>query len=693
MRYLNLAIFTLLAILYLVFSSHVKFSTNFIEIFFSQKSLKLFDIAKKLGISNEIYISKKGFDTKSLKELQEIAKKLAKIPEISKVETSLDISPKLREYIKKNYYLLADFNDTPLSKDEIKNRLKKIYEKIYNSVLYEPINTYDPLGLFHMSFKDGEKYLKLKNYGYIIKAKTSVNTADATQARVVYDKINSLLKNYPDTISFAPFYFLVENSAYIRGDAQKIMLIASILLLILYFIVLKNYKLFFNAIIAIASSVISAVLLSSLMFDSINILALVFGMSITSISIDYMFHYYFHGLFSKKKWIFQRRVFFGFLTTVGVFVIFSFISIELFAQLAFFSVISLSVAYALFSFVFPYLDIKAPSITDKSSEIKSFNPLLIAAVSAVMLVFVYKNLSFDNNLKNLDYHNTRLLKLSKMFTKSLQNDKYKAVIIEAKNQELLLQKYEKIEKTYPDMLGIGKFILSQKSCKNRIKKLQKYNFNKVKQIINKEARKIGFKDTFKNSYPHVEKMKCDMSIPKETRFKIIKEDNLYYTLALIKKESLKPSNLFEVVDLAKTLANDTKEMKEKLQNYMFISVAFIILVLLYSFGKEILYPLVYLLFPLSTVLFGISLIGKINIMHIFALVILLAISIDYGIYMHKTKTLNQTELAIKYALLSTFFGFGVLIFSKTTAMHSIGFVITVGIVSIFVLLYGKRVVK
>ncbi|MFK5882253.1 MAG: hypothetical protein QM482_08550 [Sulfurospirillum sp.] len=692
MKYVNIAIFGILCFLYLIFASHISFSTNFIEIFFSKKSLQLFSVAKKLGLSNEILISTKGFDEKSLNELNKIAKILKKTPLISKVELSHGTSKDMKEYFRKNYYLLADFNNSKITKNDIKKRLQKIHDDIYSSVLYQPVNTYDPLGLFSLNFGDGDGYQRVKNYGYLLRAETSVDTADAESARVIYDKINSILKNYPDAISFAPFYFLVENSAYIRGDAQKIMLISSMLLLLLYFVILKNHKLFFNAVLAIGSSILSAILLTSLFFKSISILAVVFGVSITSISIDYMFHYYFHGYFSAKKRKFQKRVFFGFLTTVGVFVIFSFIDIELFAQLAIFSVISLSVAYMLFTWAFVYLDIKAPIIKAEQSRKRSFNPLFVMIVSLILFGFAYFNLSFDSNLKNLDYHNTKLLKLSKIFRDGLQNDRYRAIIIEARSREKLLQKYEKIEDIYPKMLGIGKFILSHKKCQMRIGELKKQNFKKVKDSINELAKKMGFsKKTFKNAYYGVDKTKCQSNIVDGTKFKIINDKGSCYTMALIQKSLLKPSTLYEIVDLGKTLAKDTKDMKDRLEIYMILSVVFIIGVLFFTFGKEMLYPLAYLLFPLSVVLFSISFFGKINIMHIFALVILIAISIDYGIYLHKTKTLKETRLAIRYALLSTFFGFGVLIFSKTAAMHSIGFVITVGIGSIFFLLYGKIV--
>jgi len=691
MKYLNTLILIALSVIYLSLSSQIKFSTNFIEIFFSQKSLHLFSTAKKFGLTDEILISKKGFNDIDLEKLNNIADKMRDLPEISKVDVTFEVSSKMKEYLKQNYYKLADFNSTQITEDGVYKKLQNIHEKIYNSVFYEPINTYDPLELFSIDFTQNERYLKLKDYGYIIKAKTNVDTSNAKSARVVYDKVHEVLKEYPDTIVFAPFFYLVENSTYIRNDAQIIMLVSSIFLLILYFFILKNYKLFFNTIMAIASSILSAILVTFFVFKSISILAVVFGISVTAISIDYMFHYYFHGDFTKKRLLLNKRVFYGFVTTIGVFVIFSFISIELFAQLAIFSVVSLSVAYSIFSWVFFYLDIPLPKVKQISKKDSGFKPLHVVIVSLVLLGFAYENLEFDNNLKNLDYQNTKLTQISKRFQESLGNDKYKGVIIKANSKEVLLQKYEKISKNYPDMLGIGKFVFSKSKCEQKQKELKKFDFKKIKTYIDKHSSQIGFNDTFANSYNYIERIDCNMEVLDDMKFKIIEDADTFYTMALIKKELIKANDLYEVVDLAKSLSEDTKSMKSILVNFMFFSILFIVVILFLTAGFEILFPLTYLLFPLSVVLFTISLIGDINIMHIFALVILIAISIDYGIYLHKTDTQTETKLAIKYALMSTFFGFGVLIFSSTVALHSIGLVITVGIGSIFFLLYGKMI--
>ncbi len=691
MKYLNFIIFTILLGLYLVFSSQIKFSTNFLEIFLSQKSISLFERAKKLGLSDEILVAKKGFEQKDLDELKKIADELKKIPQITKVEVRKSIPDKLKQYMKNHYLLLSRFDNKALSDKEIKNRLKQIYDEQHNAFSFTPLNSYDPLELFSMEMGSSKRYTKLKNFGYVLRARTSIDTANASQARPLYKNLNNILEKHSDVIAIAPFFYLVENSAYIKSDAQTIMLISSVLLLLLYFFILKNHKLFLNTIFAIGSSVLSAILVTWLVYDSISILSLVFGISITTISIDYMFHYYFHRKFSAKKPLFEKKVFLGFLTTFGVFVIFGFIDVELFSQLAVFSAVSLSVAYALFSFTFVYLDITEPKKEKVVNSKSELNPLHVVIVSLSMLLYAYVNLEFDTNLKNLDYQNTKLIKLTKKFNNGLEKKSFQTVLLNGTTKENLLEQYESFLLKHPTALGIGNFVLSKKKCQKRVDELKEFDFKHIKNMISQYEKEIGFKDgTFKNTYKGADKQKCNLNIIKEMEFKIIEDGGKFYTIALVdKNEVIKEGLHVEVVNLAKSLTNDTNKMKKTLSRYMAISLVFILSVLFILSGKEMLYPLMYLLFPLSCTLFAIALFGKINIMHLFALVILLAISIDYGIYMYKTNTVSETKKAIRYALLSTFAGFGVLIFSGTVALYSIGFVISIGISAIFLLLYAS----
>jgi len=691
-KHLNIFIFLFLSGLFYISSPYIKFSTNFLELFFSQKTVTLFNVISKLELSNNIYIAKKGFDDESLGKLYFLAKELKKLPQISKVAISLLPSNELKQYYKQHYYLLADFNNTKLSREDVFKKLSLEYKKIENSFIYIPVDTNDPLGLFKAKLFPHAKYLKIKNYGYVLKATTNIDISSAQQAKVLYDEVKLLLRMQKDVMVYAPFFFLVENSKYIRNDVQKIITIATVLLLLLYLAVLKNYKLLLHGIIAILSSVLGAVLACGFFFGDINIMVLAFGISITTVSVDYMFHYYFHGNFTDKVFIKQKRVFFGFITTFGVFVIFSFIDIKLFYQLSFFSAVSLLTAYVLFSSVFCYLDISKPVIKNKRIKIRSFNPVFVTVVSFGFLIYSYNHLDFDSNLRNLDYQNKNLIRLSKIFNENLMQNNYQNIILSAKNKELLLQKYEKLQKLYPDMLGIGRFVLSEQKCEEKLQCIKKYDFKTLKKFIDEEAKKAGFgNNVFKNSYANINNIKCGMKQSEDMGFRIIKFKDKYYTLVLLdKKHKVVFREGMQSLDITKILAKDMNEAKANIEKFIFIAVLFVVLLLFIVSGRDILYPLVFVLFPVSAVLFFISLFGTINIMHFFALIILVAISIDYGVYMHNTKSPVETREAVKYALLSTFAGFGVLIFSDIVALYSIGFVVSIGVGAIFILIYGNR---
>jgi len=105
--------------------------------------------------------------------------------------------------------------------------------------------------------------------------------------------------------------------------------------------------------------------------------------------------------------------------------------------------------------------------------------------------------------------------------------------------------------------------------------------------------------------------------------------------------------------------------------------------------KRFLFALSFLLFPLALILLYGNFV-TFNILHLFMMFIILAISIDYAIYSSKSLDIN-TKKAILFSLLSTFAGFGVLMFSKINSLYSIGTIATIGVLAIaFLLIFLKR---
>src|SRR5690606_24210638 len=92
----------------------------------------------------------------------------------------------------------------------------------------------------------------------------------------------------------------------------------------------------------------------------------------------------------------------------------------------------------------------------------------------------------------------------------------------------------------------------------------------------------------------------------------------------------------------------------------------------------------FLLFPLAIItLFALT--TPLNILHLLMIFVVMALCIDYAIYTAYHLDTN-TKNAIIYSLLSTFAGFGVLIFSQMSALYSIGSIAALAIASLLVLL-------
>ncbi len=124
--------------------------------------------------------------------------------------------------------------------------------------------------------------------------------------------------------------------------------------------------------------------------------------------------------------------------------------------------------------------------------------------------------------------------------------------------------------------------------------------------------------------------------------------------------------------------------------YGIVSILFILFMLFLSTKDNYLLSLAYLIFPIALIL-SLSFFMTFNILHFFMLFVILSISIDFGIYLSSKEVDKSTYIAIFYSLLSTFAGFGVLIFSKVNALFSIGVVASIGILAItFLIIILKR---
>jgi len=457
-------------------------------------------------------------------------------------------------------------------------------------------------------------------------------------------------------------------------------------------LLLKNLSLLVETLTALFSSMVFASLVSTIYFDNFHILSLAFGMSITAVSIDYLLHYHLHGFYYSKRKI-NKSVLYGFLTTLIAFGVFSFIPIALISQISFFAVMSLSFAYVLFTFVFIHIKIK-PYAKEIKLNSRSFNKIpapLIFLISISLLMYSFEMIHLDSNIRNLDYQNTALKNLENTF-KSANSQGLKPLIVEASNEEELLEHLQTVKQNNAKSFSLINFVLDKKTCEKKRLILSGYNFEILRKILNKEANKIGFsKDYFINAYDFTqEQLSCkenNLSIFASYNVGIYEDEGRFYSMAFVQETTSEAKLPFtSSLNIQEIFSKIAQKMYADLLWYASAVVSIILILLIFSVKRHFLYALNYIVFPLSFTLAVLVSFMPINLMHLFAMIILIAIGIDYGIYMSNSQHKEKTILAIKYSLLSTFAGFGVLVASSVVALNSIGLVVSLGVSAIFILI-------
>lgn len=676
----NFLIFSIVLLALFLSNSYTNISNSILSILPDSQNKQILQAYTKYSDSKTLFVS---FENLPKQEIKNLEKELLKIKGLHK-ETTLD-KKALLEYQEKYQLFLKNIDGKRLENIDVEEELVKIQNSLLNSFFPVLINKQDPLNLFEKT-----KQEKINKNIRVYTFDKTINSL--AKYKEVYSKIKSIEKKYKEIKTFSTIFYFVENSQAIKADVNKIIIFAFLILLTLYIFILRNIPLLLNTLTTLATSAIISILVVTTIFSEVSIFVLVFGLSISTVAIDYMFHHYMHGHYLKRK-AFNKEVFFGFLTTIIAFIAISFISFSLITQIAIFTIVSLTVSYLHFSFLYPKIGFTLKENKKANSFKFKINKLYILLFSLLAIIYSLSNISFDTNLRNLDYQNKNLDILNAYFQKELKQENKVALLIESTSTNDLIKKYQRVKQTLPSLNSSLDLIITKEQYEKTKELLNSEKFNELKKELELQASNLGFKKAyFKEAYSLKELPNYSFEKLKELKINYFeyKEKN-YVFLALDVKDYEKIKTLEFVKPLSmKFLFEDSlNEVKENILILGTIALILIILMLIFITKKKFLFALSFLLFPLALILLYSNFVAF-NILHLFMMFIILAISIDYAIYSSKSLDIN-TKKAILFSLLSTFAGFGVLIFSKINSLYSIGIVATIGVLAIaFLLIFLKR---
>jgi len=692
-KYFNYIVFISLLSIFIVFNINDKISTNIQSILPNSENKEILQEFVKFDLNKKILVAVKGTNRESFKKLQTIEKEFSRINGIKIAKLSKN--KKFLEYQKQYQFYIDDIDKKRLENIDVKDALFLLYTNILNSFITPTIDKQDPLSLLkkhkvNLNIKNGK--LLLDGYGYL-----SIFTIDNEQKSLhdyesIYDKIQQVESQYNDVKSFSTIYYFVENSRYIKADASRIVYVATFVLVILYLFLLRNLKLLINTLLTLGISAILSTILLILFYDEISVFVLVFGISISTIAIDYMFHHYFHKSYEEDKG-FNKDVFIGFFTTFSVFFIFNFVDFLLIKQIAQFAMISLLSSYLIFAFIYPKITFLQNSFSIKVKNLTFINTKYLFVISILLVVYSVQNLTFNFDVQSLDYDNKELKVKEHFFKERLAKKTQEVFIIKAKNINQLINYNERIRKIDIDMSSSLNSLISKEQFFNKQQELDSLSFGMLKRNIELFSAEMGFKqNTFSSAYNTNEiAPKYTYEMLHEFGIPIQKYKDDYISVVYISKNKIKDILQFDFVysiNMKNIFEKSLQEDVNKMIIYGLFCLVFIIAIIFYHSRTNLLYSLTFLVLPSAFILCYLSFID-VNILHIFMFFILLAISIDYAVYSNNHNIF--TRKAILFSALSSFAGFGVLIFSSTSSLYSIGSVASLGIIAILILILFTKV--
>lgn len=455
-----------------------------------------------------------------------------------------------------------------------------------------------------------------------------VNIAKDVKLEDFYDEF-SALKNLENLKYFSQDILNIENSRAIFSDINIIMISSVSFLILMYLFILRIPYLSLNTIISIVSANLLGISLIMLLYDNVNIMSLNFGIAIGNLAIDYMLHHHFFRIYTHQ-FKFNKSVFYGFVTTFVGFFLCLLIPFPLLSQLSTYAMVCLFVSYISFGILYQGIKFKKPIYYKNLRRLRKpkIKNIVILGLAILGLAICLPNLELDYNLEKLDFENKPRLSDKDYFLAQLSESK--TILIFNKNEDELKK----------DLLKIAQ------------------KFKPLSDILNP---------------------------------KIIQKDSMFYTKMNVAKDS-DLSTLENINYDSRTIKELTDSITSGIYKPMIVilSAVVAIMIVVVLIITRSLVSLSFVIFPLA-VIFGFLLNGKVNIMHLFSLLIVVVSSIDYGIYVNKEGENSRTLHAIIFSALTTIAGFGFLAFSKILALHSFGIVIILGISAIlFLLLIQKR---
>ena len=634
-----------------------------------------------------------------------------------------------------------------ITPDSIQARLKQLYRQLLSpaSTFMKPLIQADPLGISLSMLREVEKLSSSLGYEVMIEQdhfisrdgkhamfiiETTVPLTDGFGSRKLISYLKKQLAGLPDYIScdiIAGHLHTISNEDVIKKDIRRMLFIASGVFFLLFLFAFRNLKAITIFLMPLASIIIS-INLTHLVFKELSYFIIGMGAVIIGIAIDYGIHIYVamrtsggHPDVLKRV---AKPVLIGALTTIGVFTAFLFSSVSGYRQLGLFSILSLIICLIYALFILPYFLGSKESkniiykIGQNRSNWRRIHSSVICLVWAALIctaIILSGRLVFNNDIQQFDGSSREVVQAEEKFRRIWGGNDQAAIMVAS--GETLEDASRLNENIYNQAVkDIGKDKISSiarvwPSKQSRIANLARWkNFwrqgqmEKLKNLFREYGSSYGFTEDafnpfFDNIYADIDVEDTPVGLASieglKERF-VQKNQNEYHILSFFPDEK-------QYLDSLSTISEDRPEVflisrKALSQNIsqsisseaIFILRVAILFILALAFLLLRNIGLAFMaLIPVFSAVLSISGIYSflgipLNVPTLVSAIIVVGLSIDYGIFMlykYRNDIDLGTSKAVFLSAVTTLTGAGVLLFSQHPVLFYIGLTLVIGVTS------------
>ncbi len=445
-------------------------------------------------------------------------------------------------------------------------------------------------------------------------------------------------------------------------------------------------------------------------FDQLHLLTLVFAVTLIGVVIDYCFHAFVSINENGGLKSIRTALFLGFFTTALGYAALIFSPLILLGQVAVFMIFGLLGALLTVLFLLPSLPLKKPirvqpviwQITGKLQSVLLCLNAKRMVISFLLIVILgvtvaVDEVNFNDDIRLLNSSPAALINNEIAMAKLMGYQHSQRIVITAPDSEALLQRQETLLAKLAQQDGLK--VKSIGSLLPSVARQQQSNdllhAADLQQRFSPGLASLGLTDSVDAFKPLTLAAFNEGPLQQLAELYIYQYENKY---ALWVETSGTPLNteLISWIQEQNDISIDDKpgEVSAALTKYRHallilfagaVLVVAIVLCIRFGLYNGLLGLLPILLSAGSALLLTQALLGHLNIFNLLAVLLILALAIDYVIFYQEHSLRRHTVLAITLSAISSALVFGVLALSVTPAVQSFGLTVMLGILFVFIL--------